>query len=282
MSFADAVAEAKRFGLVVSAGTVPLNLVDNPEPPRWLQVSGQQVLVRVPAQRRLLVSAGREAVVDLPETDDQDAIGDWFVTTWAIPMAMIQRGWLSLHASTVVVADTTIAIGGHSGAGKSTTTWALHGRGHPFVVDEATLCEVRDDGVLVHPYRRHVQLTQESAARLGMGRTESYPALLAPGKTAFNPGPVDTSTRPLDKLVILNPFGQEPGVQVERARPETVLPHLNQLAYRLGLSPKILGPQKYLDLLVRFAQHTDTYIVTRPAQEWSLDQVVDAVEGLAA
>lgn len=54
------------------------------------------------------------------------------------------------------------------------------------------------------------------------------------------------------------------------------------MAYRLGLTPKILGPQQYLDLLVRFALHTDTFIVTRPAQDWSLDQVVDAIEGLAA
>lgn len=241
---------------------------------------GDEVLVRVPGQRRLLISAGRTAVVDLPETDDQDAYRNWFVSTWAIPIAMVQRGWLSLHASTVLVGGSAIAIGGHSGAGKSTTTWALRGRGHAFVVDEATLCEVTDQGVLVHPYRRHVQLTQKSS--LEMGRLQSHPALLAPGKTAFDPGPVDVSTRRLDKLVILKPFGRDPDVRVERARAEALLPDLNQLAYRMGLAPKILGCQKYLDYLVAFARHTDTFIVTRPAQAWSLDQVLDAVEEIAA
>jgi len=49
-----------------------------------------------------------------------------------------QRGFLVLHASSVLLEEKAIIFMGHSGAGKSTLVTALHQRGYPLIADDVT------------------------------------------------------------------------------------------------------------------------------------------------
>lgn len=284
MLFESAVSEAARFGLTVTWGNVPDNLVDKPEKPRWIQVRGDDALVRLPEGWRVLVSAGLDIVIQKPQTLDvsDDTVDySWILDTWALPIAMMQRGWLALHASTVEVHGLTIALAGNSGAGKSTTALGLRARGHRYLVDETTLCEVTSDRVVVHPYRRRPHLTDEAVAYFGISKAQAVPLSLNP-KVSIAPDTGDVDSRTLDHILILTPPKSAGGeTAVRPLEPSAALPQLKVLTERRGLAPKIYGPRGYLDLLTGLAKSTEVSVLTRPPGAWTLDEVLDRVEGMA-
>ncbi len=85
-----------------------------------------------------------------------------------------QRGWASLHASAVVVDGRVMAIGGQSGAGKSTTTAALALRGHPLFSDDVLGWRSESGRLLACPGPVRVKLWPDSLAAFDLN-PESLP-----------------------------------------------------------------------------------------------------------
>lgn len=278
---ASTLLEAQRFGIAVECGDVPMGLVPDPPRPRWLQVTDEEVLVRLPQHWRLLVSRGSEVVIQAPEDADMAADMSWVVDTWGIPLALMQRGLLSLHASTVNVHGQTLALAGSSGAGKSTTAWGLHQRGHRILVDESTLCEVTPTAVLLHPYRRRVHLTLRAAEHFGLGGDLTRPVTKSGSKVSVASQAAEISTMPLDRVVVLNASSSVSTIKVETLAGPGAIPALAQLTERRGLAPRILGGRRYLDLLAGMVENADIVLLTRPSEGWCLDEVLDTVEALA-
>lgn len=54
----------------------------------------------------------------------------------ALALVLHQRGFVVLHASAVAIDGQAVAFLGNKGWGKSTTTAALHDRGHPLIADD--------------------------------------------------------------------------------------------------------------------------------------------------
>lgn len=79
-----------------------------------------------------------------------------------------QRGWPSLHASGVVVDGRVLAIGGQSGAGKSTTTAALALHGHPLFSDDVLGWRSTPEHLLACPGPTRVKLWPDALAALGL------------------------------------------------------------------------------------------------------------------
>ncbi len=78
------------------------------------------------------------------------------------------RGWPSLHASGVVVEGRVLAIGGQSGAGKSTTTAALARCGHPLFSDDVLGWRSTPESLLACPGPTRVKLWPDTLAALGL------------------------------------------------------------------------------------------------------------------
>lgn len=85
-----------------------------------------------------------------------------------------QRGWPSLHASGVVVDGRVLAIGGQSGAGKSTTTTALALRGHRLFSDDVLGWRSTRECLLACPGPTRVKLWPDVLFALGLD-PESLP-----------------------------------------------------------------------------------------------------------
>ena len=112
-------------------GDVPDELPDATRPRPWLQTTPTATRVQFDAGNALLVEGGRNVTVQWTEDpDEKDADPSWMVQGWAVTIASLQRGNLSLHASTVRIGDEVVALAGHQGAGKSTTAMGLRARGH--------------------------------------------------------------------------------------------------------------------------------------------------------
>lgn len=275
------LSEAQRFGISVACGDVPPDLVCDPPRPRWLQVTREQVLVRLPRQWRILVSQGTDVVVQVPIGADPAEDMSWVVDTWGMPIALMQRGLLSLHASTVNINGHTLALAGNSRAGKSTTAWGLHQRGHRLLVDETTLCEVTPRAVTAHPYRRRVHLTREATEHFGLDDRMTRPVGKSGSKVSVASQPADIAPTTLDRVVVLNASRNVGAIKVETLAGSDAIPTLARMTERRGLARIILGAQQYLDLLTDMTANTDTVLLTRPTESWCLDEVLETVEALA-
>lgn len=95
-----------------------------------------------------------------------------------------QRGELPLHASTLVEPKGrfAVAIAGHSGAGKSTTAYALIRRGWTMLTDDLTRLTFTDRAPTAWPGRSWLRLMGDACARFGLDARTLAPVPNWPGK----------------------------------------------------------------------------------------------------
>ena len=165
------------LGLEVRLGDVPDELPGADRPRPWLQTTARATRVQFAGGNALLVEDGRTVTVQWAhDPDEADADLSWLVQGWSVTLASLQRGNLSLHASTVQIGDEIVRSAGHQGAGKSTTAMGLRARGHRLLVDDTTVVEFRDGGAWTTPYARNVHLLRDTAEAVGVD-ADAFPLL---------------------------------------------------------------------------------------------------------
>lgn len=130
--------------VVVRIDSVPPNL---PTPKRvsnhW-QAAPDDFLLSVPNKCRFRVMGGNEILVEY--LDDEDVTVYIVSSVWTALLQ--QRGFLTLHASTVMSSNGAVLILGHSGAGKSTLAAALTFQGLDFLTDDVAAVRIGTGGRL--------------------------------------------------------------------------------------------------------------------------------------
>ncbi len=270
----------EHMGITVTRGEVPAELAGATRPRKWIQVTPDEVAVHFQGGAALLVRGGNEAVVGWqpdPERPEDDP--SWIVQGWAVTLAMLQRGDLSLHAATVEVNGEVVAVAGRRGAGKSTTSMALRKRGHQLLVDDVTLIEFRDHQAWTTPYSRNVHLLPDAASAVGLDFDSLR--LLAGGRTKVGFRAEDPSDEPrrIDRIVVLAPSADATAVELSEPRGAQRVAVLMDHTRRDGIAPLVLGHDRYFELLTRLAVAAPIQVLSRPQEEWTLDEVVDAIEG---
>lgn len=86
------------------------------------------------------------------------------------------RGMTCLHASSVVIGDSAIALVGASEAGKSTTAAAFAHLGYRVLSDDVVTLDERGDDFLVHPAYPYIRLWPSSVEML-YGKPDALPLL---------------------------------------------------------------------------------------------------------
>jgi hypothetical protein len=120
----------------------------------------------------LVVQGTREVSVDVRPGVHDDVV-DAMLYGYAMRVLFLHAGVFALHGSLVRVAtdggERTVAIAGHSGAGKSTTVSYLAAHhGASILIDDVLPITVADGVAVAHPFDRPVHLLPDAAARLGM------------------------------------------------------------------------------------------------------------------
>jgi aryl sulfotransferase len=270
--------------LEVREGDVPDELPGAEFPRRWLQTTRTATRVQFAGGRALLVEDGRYVTVSWPASDEDDDGGDlsWLVQGWSVTLSWMQRGNLSLHASTVRIGDEVVAIAGRQGAGKSTTSLAMRRRGHQLLVDDTTILTFADDGVFMTPYPRNVHLLPDAAAALGVDFDALPPLAGRVGKSAFLPEDPPPEPQRIDRIVVLTTPPEATAVALDDVRGADRVRALAAHVSRRGLAPVILGPQGFFERLSQLAGSTRVQVLSRPTDVWTLDEVLDAIEAGAA
>lgn len=268
------------LGLEVSEGVVADELGGAERPRPWLQATPTAVRVQFARNNALLVEDGRRVTVQWDAAaEDEGADLSWLVQGWAVTLASLQRGNLSLHASTVRIGGEVVALAGHPGAGKSTTSMALRRRGHDLLVDDTTLIAFDEQGAWVTPYPRNVHLLPDAAAAVGVDFDELPPLAGRLGKAGFLPEVPHSEPVRLDRVVVLTRPPDAGAVSLSEVRGADRVTALAAHLSRRGLAPIVLGRSGYFARLARLAGVVRVQVLARPRNAWTLDAVLDAVEG---
>lgn len=98
-----------------------------------------------------------------------------------------QRGFLTLHASSVAIQGHVVAFLGHSGWGKSTLAAALHAYGHTVITDDILAIDLKQDSAPeVVPSFPQCKLSPEAAIALGKDPAALTPLHTHAAKRAYN------------------------------------------------------------------------------------------------
>lgn len=271
----------------VRLGPCPDDLPDATVFPPHTWTTPTRTLLHVSGGWRALVEDGRRITVQGPVGDPAlDPTGDivgptWILDGWALPFALLQRGLLPLHATIVDVGGTVVAVGGHSGSGKSTTALALAARGHVLLTDDIAAVELRDDGPWVLPFQRRIHLFPHSADALGLADA-LVPMAGQPHKGAVLPPEPPPQPRRLGAVILLDPRADVTEVSTCAEQGHARLGLLLDRAGRPRSASATLGAQRYFDVATVVAARTPIWRLVRPVDGWTADAVCAAVEQIAA
>lgn len=116
---------------------------------------------------RILVRGTEEVLVDW-DPDGDVTILEALLYGFAARIVLLHRGTFSIHGTLVELDGRGIALGGHSGAGKSTTAVELARRhGGRVVIDDVLPIDLVDGRPTSYPFARPVHLTDDAFARAG-------------------------------------------------------------------------------------------------------------------
>lgn len=219
----------------------------------------------------------------------EPGVSEWWwqraLVNQVLPLAATVRGFEVLHAGAVALDGRAVALVGHPGAGKSSTTLNLILQGATFFTDDALALE-RDGGrLLANPGagvsnfpRTERELMKDEAGRLGsiVGGEDAFKALLAVER---EPTPL-----PLGALYFLRRGKPGAGARIEPvAEPDPTV--LLGSTYVLSVrSPERLANQ--LDLCAAIAANVPIFDVliptTVPAKDSAAVVFTHASKALAA
>lgn len=157
-------AENQKTDISIRFGEVKTLLPKGDGIERAVQIGEEEIGFYFEKTGSFLVRNGREIVVDPYRGAEEQLIR---LPLIGIVMAALlqQRGNLVLHASAVSVSNEAVVFLGWKGAGKSTTSAMMYGRGHTMISDDIVAIENTEiETPSVAPGFPHFKLMPETAA----------------------------------------------------------------------------------------------------------------------
>ena len=138
-----------------------------PRPGFQTHIAPGEIWIRHSHVGAFVAREGREILVHALPGVEERVVRSYIVKA-ALAAVLLQQGKLILHSSGVAIAGGAAAFVGASGMGKSTTSAALHARGHRLLADDLLGVDVRAaTGPMALPAFPQVLLLPESAAAVG-------------------------------------------------------------------------------------------------------------------
>jgi hypothetical protein len=153
--------------VIVRRGSIPATPFETSGSEFQCLVVDDEIWIHCGGVGTFRIRGGREIDVD-PAPQAQEFTLRSYIVKAALAAILRQQDKLILHASAVAIDGRAAAFIGSSGMGKSTTTAALHARGHPVLADDLVAVDVQHrHGPHVLPGAPHLALLPESARAIG-------------------------------------------------------------------------------------------------------------------
>ena len=233
------------------------------------------ILLRVvPGVGRFLATGGERLDYWTEPGADPDAV-EATLQGGVLGAVIHQRGDLPLHATTLVSPDRkrALALAGHSGAGKSTTAYALIRRGWMLLSDDLTRVTIETGEAVAWPGRDRIRLMDDACDRFGIAKAALAPVPNWPGKFLIEVARWNQPVR-LAALVVLE-RGEGP-FELDRLQGGGVVQALLEHTYRAHYV-EALGRMKPRFKLVAAAAASVAVLATRGRA--SVEEVAARIEG---
>lgn len=261
--------------VMVVEGSVPLAL-ENPAASHrmWDAAPGRFLLRGGNRSGRFLVEDGRSITLEKNPKAENERLGVSFFAS-ILTALLQQRGFLVLHANTALTGRGAVAVCGDSGAGKTTTVAGLLARGNKLLADDITVLRLNGDGrVEVLPGAPHLHLCADTAGQFGYD-ISSVPRYPWRRMKAALPVPylMADSAAQLDAIYFLK----------HSAGGRLAVRQLSGMEKFNALQDCIYGPLlpeahgEMFHLFSRVMEQARVFLVERPADLWTLDDIVGAI-----
>jgi hypothetical protein len=245
-------------------------------PGRRLVADATRAILHVDGLATFGVADGARIRVNPEPGVPPDALFPWLYSSVAA-LLLAQRGRFALHASVVDISGKAVAVAGRREAGKSTAGVRLAQSGHSLVSDDVSPLDVGNP-VTVHPFSRPLYVSPQTAARLGLDVSRATPTVSQP-KLAF-PLPAGNPI-PLGAIAVLHAHETAAGVDAVRLRGADAHALVSRNIFCSAFFQGLWDSEMFA-WAADVASKVPVYVVTRPANGWTVDAVAHAVERVAA
>lgn len=286
----------ERAELQIRAGITGKTLGTRDPEKSWVCTGRIEAILDAPEVGLFVVRDGQTIDIE-PFPDVDAALLRAFLLGPVLAMALYQRGFLVLHASSVALHQNGQALGvvgflGHSGHGKSTLAATLHARGHQIIGDDVIAVPIAPTGHndnnspdspesgVPWVFPAYPQLRLWPQALRAVGRDPETLALLYPGQERRVQAVAErfsTAPLPLRRLYVLS-IGEE--IRLATLAPAQSLMQLVERAY---LTPWLEGENaaRQLKQCAALLTQIDLYSLQRPRDLKLLDRVAEMIENEA-
>ena len=221
------------------------------------------------------IEAARRIRVDCPPIYDDAELHTYLAGPVFAALAH-QRGQPPLHAGALALAHGAIAVVGHSGAGKSTTTRGLMQRGLRLMSDDQLIVDPLTG--LAYPAYPSTKLWAASADMLG---EDLGPApRVMPGHDKFHLDAKDSfesAPRPLRMIFVVVPDAEAPELRHRRLTVAEAIPTLSAYVHYRAVAEAIGRREAIFDWAARVAQRAPVVLIRRPLAPGGLPALLDFV-----
>ena len=127
---------------------------------------------------------GQKIAIMPAPSGDQRVIRQYIIGT-ALAIVLYQRGYLILHASSVMIGASAIALLGIPGSGKSSIAAALNTLGYDVITDDVAVIDTKSDTPSIFSGHHQIRLRSETAEVLGYNVDEKSSRLDIYGKYSY-------------------------------------------------------------------------------------------------
>ena len=257
--------------VVVRLGELDEQLDGDGSPPRLEETSREEARLLWGRAGVLTIRRGAEVLVS-PRSDAHPETLAAFVVAQALPLLLVQRGFLVLHGSAVERDGRAVAFLGGGQAGKSTAAAALAERGWRVVSDDVVAVTFERGCVRLLPGPPNLKLWPDTVTHFG-GSPDGLARVRPTVEKRFRP--VEPGSRrpvDLDQVYVLR-RGEQLALTPLRARAAllALMPHL-------WAAPTAPAAQERLAACARLASTCPVSLLDRPPDLVLLAQVARLVE----
>ena len=123
-----------------------------------------------------------------------------------------------------------------------------------------------------------MHLLQDAAAAIGVDFESLAPLGRGRAKAAFRPEDPPHEPQRIDRIVVLSTGEEATSVSVSHPSGAARMTALLDHTIRDGIAPLVLGQEHYFALVADLANIVPITRIERPREEWTLDDVLDAIE----
>jgi len=258
------------FGPVESG--VERALVDMPLGEGRLVAGRAGAVLRIPGVATFAIQDGRRVAVDACDGVEPGVLDAW-LSGLVASLLLAQRGNFALHANLVDLGGVAVALAGERGAGKTTASLLLAGRGAHVLGDDFLPLDSVNGTVTHRTAGRSLRIDPGTAAALGVESmaAEGAEKLRVP-QPAAAPGTLHRIVVLAEARVAEVESGRLSGAEAVRA----VLANV----YRGRILRRAWRPELF-EWAGAVAARVPVHVVRRPAGLWTGDEVAAAVEAIA-